>query len=216
MYRFADVYLIAAYWLFANILLLTNTLSDEQLEHLRWVYLAPAILSVMHVAGLLTDGYRIENGSPMHNNSALAWVGDAYLIMCLLGVGAIVVSNLKRNDEVVWISKNWVFLFSLIPMVLGFGYVVVASAGPNPVSLVTIGPLMIVWVALTFYYLSRGSSPLGLTTPSRLASFSLPVDNWASVSIRRAKKGMYGRVICGSVIYGLALAPLASISYPFC
>ncbi len=111
----------------------------------------------MHVAGLLTDGYRIENGSPMHNNSELAWVGDAYLIMCLLGVGAIVVSNLKRNDEVVWISKNWVFLFSLIPMVLGFGYVVVASAGPNPVSLVTIGPLMIMWAALTFYYLSRPS-----------------------------------------------------------
>ena len=157
MFRFADVYLIAAYWLFANILLLTNTLSDEPLEHLRWVYLAPAILSVMHVAGLLTDGYRIENGSPMHNNSALGWLGDAYLIMCLLGVGAIVASNLKRNDEVVWISKNWLFLFSLIPMVLGFGYVVVASAGPNPVSLVTIGPLMIVWAALTFYYLSRPS-----------------------------------------------------------
>ncbi len=156
LFGFADIYLIALYWLFTNMLLFANSLSGEESAfNLKYAYVAPSILTVLHILGFMTDGYRIEQSSPMHNDGELAILGDFYMITCAIGVLVIATTNRKRSRDPVSVSKNTLFLISLVPMGIVLAVVLLLSMGDYAISLVVIGPLIFIYTACTFAYLSR-------------------------------------------------------------
>ena len=154
MFRFADLYLITGNWMFAIVVLFVNSLSAKPLK-LKWLLLAPAILTVLHLTGLASNGYVIRDSSPMHLDGPLSPIVDNYLLCCAVSVVALVIYNLQKNEDDLYLSKNLVFLISLIPLLAIFGSVIFINMVEPRVSLRALGPIAMIWAALVFGYLSR-------------------------------------------------------------
>ncbi|MFT7222251.1 MAG: hypothetical protein ACI8Z1_003875 [Candidatus Azotimanducaceae bacterium] len=153
-FHFADLYLITGYWMFAIIVLFVNSLSEHPLK-LLLLLLAPAVMTGLHLSGLSSNGYVIRDMSPMHLDGPMSPVVDSYLIFCLGAVVGLVIYNLKQNDEDMYLSKNLIFLVSLIPLIAIFSSVIIINLLEPRVSLRAVGPITMIWAALVFGYLSR-------------------------------------------------------------
>ncbi|MBT4492369.1 MAG: hypothetical protein HOC70_03930 [Gammaproteobacteria bacterium] len=155
MFRFADIYLICGYFLFANLVVFVNSLSESRFERINYIYTLPLTLTILHILGFIVDGYRLQDGSPMHIDGALTFLADFFVIGCVVATSLIVYQNLKHNNIEVWISKNLLFLLSLVPLMLMFTFVILLSMTQYAISVVFVGPVITLYAAGTFFYLSR-------------------------------------------------------------
>ncbi|MGS2716592.1 hypothetical protein ACVBE9_00325 [Eionea flava] len=156
----ADFYLIAAYFLFAHLLQLSLSLSETYRGTWpRYIYIVPVVLTVMHLLGLMVESYRIAaDGTILHNDGTHSIYFDVFGIVACISTIVIFGINVKTvKDDYVNSSRNLIALLSFVPFILGAVYLIVRSNTDNPVSVVYVVPTMTLWIALVFYYISKGS-----------------------------------------------------------
>lgn len=157
---FADLYLISAYFFFTHLLLFSFGLSKNPLKGKKWAlaYCYPALLTVLHAAGFMVENYRIEQNSLMHNDGPLAGLFDIYVLLCCTGSAAVFTRNIKshRGNKILC-SKNFIGLFSFLPLILVFVVIILLSLSDYAIAVGIISPMITVYTAYAYYYLSRDS-----------------------------------------------------------
>lgn len=155
---FADAYLIALYFLFAHLLLFSISLSGKsaRYQYRYLIYIFPVILTLLHIAGFMVEGYRIDGYVILHNDGELAWCLDFFVLMSCIAAATIFGKNMKANfHDKVLASKNIIALVSFIPLILAFTVVDLLSRTLYVVPIIVIGPLVTLYAALSFYYLHK-------------------------------------------------------------
>lgn len=158
--RMADLYLISGYFFFTHLLMTAICLSNNQLLFkrlsLNWLYLAPLSLTVLHISGFIVESYRMEQNAVMHNDGTLAWCLDAYILSTCMITIALLCKNIKSNKgNRMLASKNMVALISFVPLVAVFILLVILSTTRYAIPVVVIGPVITLYTAMTFFYISR-------------------------------------------------------------
>lgn len=154
---FTDMYLIAAYFLFAHLLQLALSMSAQNRgDWFDYIYIIPVALTVMHFLGLMTDGYRLEANTILHNDTEYAWCFDAFILVSSLASIITFFFNTRSTEyDYVLISRNIIALLSFVPFLLSVAYIVVRSNSSSPISVVYIVPTMSLWVVGVFYYITK-------------------------------------------------------------
>jgi hypothetical protein len=151
----ADAYLIAAYFLFTHFMQLALYLSEtDRGAWPKYLYIPPIILTLLHLSGLMVESYRIENNAILHNDGALAWVFDAFVVFSSIATIIIFTYNFAKNktDELI-ASKNMIALISFIPFVLTSIVLVIFSNTDNIIPVVIIIPSISLYILAVFYYI---------------------------------------------------------------
>lgn len=155
---FADAYLISAYFFFTHLMISAVQLGNAPppLRKLAPVYIFPVILTALHLAGFIVDSYRFEQNALMHNDGSLSACLDVYIIASCFFTVAVLRRNTKQPGmERMQTSRNLVALLSFVPLVAAFLIIVVLSSTKYAIPVVVIGPLITIYTALSFYYVSR-------------------------------------------------------------
>ncbi len=156
----ADAYLITAYFFFTHLILLAISLSGKapSSAYLRFQYWPAVCLSILHMNGLIVESYRIDQNTLMHNDGKLSWLFDGFILMSCLATLSYLFKNLSQNNQdQILMSKNMIAILSLIPLISVFFILILLSTTPYAVPVAIVGPLICIYAALTFYYLSRDS-----------------------------------------------------------
>ncbi len=155
MFNFAHCYLMGIFWMATSLVIYVYHLGQKHSPAILYLYIAPLILSVMHMAGFLTNGFRLQDGHPMHLDGEFSIIGDFYLLACVVTCGFLIYQNLRRVDSAVWLSKNLFLLLALVPLVIITGTGMLLSMTKYAIPLAIVGPVTILYVVGVFSYLSR-------------------------------------------------------------
>lgn len=156
--HFADAYALAAYFLFCNLLITCLNLYDfKQFDprNLYVLYVFPVLVSVLHLAGYVTDGYRFEQNALMHNDGPLAMATDVYILCCCLGAVVALFTNVKMAKNKTNLSKNVVALISFIPLILSIFALLLLSRTQYALPVVVILPIFFLYTGMMFYYIAQ-------------------------------------------------------------
>ncbi len=154
---FADAYLISIYFLFIHLFLIALSLSPNEPKPWRHlVYIFPAILTLLHLAGYIVDGYRLEHNTYMHNDGDLAWCLDLYILFSCCSSAMLFFKNKKeiRNDNVLE-SRNIIALFSFFPLIIILLGLMMLSRTEEALPMSIIVPFISIYIVSFFYYISR-------------------------------------------------------------
>ena len=153
----ADIYLIAAYFLFTHFMQLAFNLSGNALYGWeKYLYIPPIILTILHVLGLMVNGYRFESNALVHNDGALSWTFDIFLLLSSIVIIVTFISNAKTiKNDYLQASRNIIALISFIPFVLAAALLVILSNTDAIIPVVVIIPSMSLYIVFVFYYISR-------------------------------------------------------------
>lgn len=152
----ADAYLMTVYFLFIHLLFVALSLREQgEPKWSRLLYIFPILLVCMHLSGLMIESYRVEKNSLMHNDGTLAWTFDLFIIITSLVTVFIFFKNTKAHGNYARASRNIIALLSFIPLVATFSLLIFLSRTDNPVPVVIVVPIISLYIAFVFYYLSR-------------------------------------------------------------
>lgn len=154
-YVAGDAYMIALYFLFTGLVVFPNTLIEKPIPKLHYLYLAPWVLGMLHLAGYMTDGYKVAQASIMHIDGPLSWLADSYDVGCAVASIGIIALNLRRARSPQTRSKMLMLAWAFVPLALVFGLVILLSTTRFAVSFVLLGPMVTLYAALVFFYLSK-------------------------------------------------------------
>lgn len=156
----ADIYLITAYFFFVQLVLFSMSLSGKPISSLfrRLLYVVPVIFTVLHLMGLMVEGYRIEGYVIYHNDGVLAWCFDLFVIASCVATAILLRKNKKESpNDGVDASKSIIAPISFLPLIVVFITLVVLSRTEYVIPVVVVVPLISIYAAITFYYLQRNS-----------------------------------------------------------
>ena len=188
---FADAYMIAAYFFFGSLLLTCASLHEFKTfdpKRLYWLLSLPAMVSLLHIAGFVTDGYRYENNAFLHNDGPLAIVTDIFMLGCCVGSVLALIVNTKFARDKTNLSKNIVALASFIPLAGALFVVVALSRTEYAIPVVVVGPIFYLYAGMMFYYISQ-EEVVDLTIGVRFVSDRLRLCH-ALLSGRQDKKAV--------------------------
>ncbi|CAA0109994.1 Uncharacterised protein [BD1-7 clade bacterium] len=151
----ADAYLMSLYFMFACLALFVIGLTRPfKWRHLS-VFIPPILLSIVHTQGLIVESYEIRHNSLMHTDGPLAWLMDVYLLTSCFFTGGLLIKGARDEslDSAVT-SKCITALVSFIPLIAVFALLVALSMTKHAIPVVIIGPIITLYTALAFYYLT--------------------------------------------------------------
>jgi len=154
---FADAYLISAYFFFATLALFALNLNPEhRVNHQLFFYLLPTALAVLHVGGFMVESYRFEQNSLMHTDGPMAPAFDLFALFCCMATIGIARLNIKQfpNDGQL-LTKSKLLLWSFAPIAICFGVLIVLSKTDYAISLAVVGPLIIIYTAIAYFYIAK-------------------------------------------------------------
>ncbi|MDH5301025.1 MAG: hypothetical protein OEW58_06650 [Gammaproteobacteria bacterium] len=154
----ADAYLISVYFMCAHLWLFAVSLSGKPVNSMlrNALYAVPVLLTVFHLAGLMVDDYRVEHYAILHNDGVLGWSFDLFALLAAMATIATLWRNVRvhMEDKVV-ASRNIVALVSFVPLIAALVVVDLLSRTPYAIPVTMIGPMVILYAAVAFYYLHR-------------------------------------------------------------
>ncbi len=155
---FASAYLISMYFFFAHLLMTSFFLCPLKFLHRRfaWIYIFPCILTALHIFGLMVEDFRLEGNVMLHNDGLLAPLFDVFILTSsIFSISLLAWSSSRKSIDATLKSKNILALLSFAPIILSFAYLIIRSMGPNPVPVVGVIPWVSIFMAVSFYYISR-------------------------------------------------------------
>lgn len=161
-YRFTDLYLISAYFLFAVLPNLALNLSDAKYSWSKYIFVIPIVFTLLHIMGYMVDGYRISNGTVLHNDGQYAHIFDLFIVISSLSTISFLLFNVYTVSDNVQKSRNLIALIAFVPFIFFVLFLVALSNTDNPVSVVIIVPVVSIYISFIFYYLS-GKNIIDLT-----------------------------------------------------
>lgn len=161
-YHFTDAYLITAYFLFAALPMMAFSLSKHEYSFAKYIYIVPLVLTVLHFGGYMIDGYRVVNGTILHNDGVYSHFFDLFLAVSSIITVALLAYNLYTMTENLQKSRNLIALIAFVPFIFFVMLIIALSNTDSPISVVIIVPLVSVYISLVFYYVS-GSMIIDLT-----------------------------------------------------
>jgi len=154
-YIFADLYLICAYFMFATLLLFTFNLSSSSSVHTKKILAIPFTLTILHLSGLMVEGYRFEKNTLLHNDGPLAILFDLFALTTCLSVISTSIYNIRKYAGNTQITSKSAFLFlSFMPLLASFFTLVLFSRSDNPIPATLVSPCITIYTACVFLYLS--------------------------------------------------------------
>lgn len=153
----ADIYLIAAYFLFTHFILLALNLSESKRGNwTQYLYVPPVILAILHISGLMIEDYRFVDSAIVHSDGSFSWAFDAFLLSASIITVATFFINVRqiKNDHLLQ-SRNLIALISFIPFIIAASILVILSNTAHVVPVVIIIPSLSLYIVLVFYYISR-------------------------------------------------------------
>ena len=150
----ADAYLIALYFLFAHLPMLSLCLSQKDHSKLfKYLYIVPALLAIFHLSGFMIESYRVENNSLMHNDAELAWTFDLFIILSSVATVVVFITNARQTkDDYLLASRNIIAALSFIPLVIAFSTLILLSRTDYAIPVVVVIPLISTYITLVFNY----------------------------------------------------------------
>lgn len=160
----ADAYLIAWYFLFAHLPMLSLSLSkNDYSKYFKYLYILPVALAIFHAAGLMIESYRVENNSLMHNDGVLSWTFDLFIILSSVVTILIFIINSKKiTTDYLQASRNIIAAISFIPLVIAFSIIIFLSRTEYSIPVVVIIPIISAYITLVFNYI-RSSKIIDLS-----------------------------------------------------
>lgn len=153
----ADAYLIAAYFLFTHFMQLALYMSERNRGSWpRYLYVPPVVLAVLHLSGLMIDGYRLQSGAMLHNDGAFSWLFDIFILLAsVITIMTFILNTRQIKRDYLLISKNIIALISFIPFIFAVSLLIVLSNTKHVVPVVIVIPAISLYIVLVFYYISR-------------------------------------------------------------
>lgn len=164
----ADIYLIAAYFLFAHFIQLALFLSEKYRGAWpKYLYTFPILLTGLHMGGGMVDSYYLQGNAILHNDGAFAWAFDLFILAASVITVAIFAINYRQiKEDHLLQSKNMLALISFIPFIAAASILIILSNTHYPIPVVIIIPSISLYIVLVFYYIS-GSLIIDLTIGPR-------------------------------------------------
>jgi len=153
----ADLYFIAAYFLFAHFLQLALSLSEKPRgKWPNYLYIFPLMLSALHISGLIVIGYRIDSGAVLHNDGAYSWASDVFILISSIATFVLFKINAStiKNDYKMQ-SRNIIAWGSIIPFIAVSALLVLLSNSDKPLPVVIVIPAVSLYLTFVFYYISK-------------------------------------------------------------
>ena len=161
----ADTYLIAIYFLFTHFMQIALGLSEnDNVYWTKYLYIPPAILTALHISGLMVESYRIEDNTVLHNDGIYAFTFDIFVLLASVTTIVTLIANLRRiNSSGILRSRNVIAIISFIPPII-VGMTLIILSNTRSITRAQQKPLM-------------GMLPV-LSVPQQLAEWMLLLANF--------------------------------------
>lgn len=172
----ADAYLIAWYFLFAHLPMLAVSIAQKDYsQYFKYFYIAPVMLTIFHLSGLMIESYRVEDNSLMHNDAELAWTFDLFIILSSVVTISIFTVNAKKiTDDYLLASRNIIAAISFVPLLFAFSIIIVLSKTQYSIPVVVVIPFISAYITLIFNYVrSSKIIDLSIGPSAMLARFKI-------------------------------------------